>query len=315
MTRRILATWFLALLASTSAGQGQSETVPVPAPVPFPEHLKAFDQVESVLSADLIQVVEFDQGGSSFTVNWRERPPGSSVFSNWRENSFEVSITFRITDVTVREGGNEIYVAGIWDDGRGVIKRFNFVPRAGGILVRGLPTTVEPRGTPMAKHSAEQILNDGTWLEPTQASYGVPTRAQVLGDVVGVPRSIAVDPAGRYLIILTEASSELYLLDLMAAPMVLELLGNATTLPELAQVTNVYIRTLESGGHAVLLHDIFVMIADRPNDPRIALIDSDNNGVFESISSVGEGEPGLEAHGVGHHDTGMIWQTPGVGNW
>lgn len=266
------------------------------------------------MTKDLIQDIEFDQGKRRFTVVLRERAPGSNVFADWHEHSSTVALTFRITDVTVRAGGNEIFACGIRDDGEGVIEQFNFQPRPNGLEAVGMPTVVLPRGTPMLNHSTEQVVNGGTWSAPTSSRYGVPTRVQVLGDTIGVPRSIAVDPSGRYLIIISDTTSDVHLLDLLAVPMTLEVLATPSGFPALADIDNAYILTLLAGGHVVMLHDSFAAELNEL-DPRIAMIDSENDGVFESITYLGEGESSLDANSLGHHETGEIWLEAGVAVW
>lgn len=292
----------------------QSGTIPVPAPVPFPASFTGENVTQSVLAENIILDVTYDEGGRDFTVRWRERPTSTSYQFPWRDTKFKVSLTFRITDVTVRQGGNEIYVGGMRDDGKGVIKRFNFQPRPGGWEVRSVPATAQPIGTPMVNHSCEQALN-GTWSEPPQAAYGVATRSQLLGDTVGVPRSIAVDPFGRYLLILTEATSEIYLLDLLADPHTLQLLVGPSTIGELAQVDEFLCLTVASGGHAFQVFDRDALGDETATDPVIAMIDGDNDGSFEIIALIGEGEDAVDAAGLGHQDTSVIWQTSGVGEW
>ena len=310
MKKLILAVLIVVFADGASAQSGPFPDIPKP--VPFPAELKTPQFVDGVISANMQVVIKWASGEREFTVMWRERSPSAASTTFWTKNETTISTTHRLTDIAYRAGGNEIYASGIRDSGRGVIEKFTFQPRQNGLEVKTVPVVVEPIGTSTVDHSCEVVLNGASWSPPESwQSYGSPVRSQVMGDQVGVVRSFDVDPYGRYMLVLAHETSKLYLVDMTVTPKTLELIGDPAVVPQLAQMENIVMLTMESGGHMALLHRFLasgeLIVEGSGEEDQVVLLDVTNDAQFETVMAVPDGTEGLEAAGLGYYDTADPW--------
>lgn len=304
--RALLAILLFVAASSPLIGQ-QSEDPPAPVPVEFPSELTdisaGYWRGGSGQSTALLQRVGFRPGAYGLAVRWKETDPNTQEI--YEEQVF-ASTSFRITDVATREGGNEIYVAGLRDDGTGLVQRLTFAPRTGGFQIRTISTTIEPIGTAMPNHGCEVVLTGGTFTVPTQPSYGTPTRRLVLGNQIGLVRRLVVDPYGRFLLLLTHEDSKIYRLDLTSSPPDLSLLYSPVEIPELADMVTMVLLSRNEGGHFCVLTDI-PPIPD-PNQTTthfVVLRDDDNDGNFSADSYASR--QAYDAAGYSYGETRVFW--------
>jgi hypothetical protein len=226
----------------------------------------------------------YGEGGSdTFIGEWEERNPDPSL--SWHLSTATERVSFTITSITSREGGNEVYVAGIQSDGTDVIEKWIFSARKGGYHLVSQGAQPQPIGTPMPAYSSFEVLEGGVFLSPPPIHTGATRAALYRGSAMGHIRAMVCDPEGRFLIALTTPAGDLYRVHLVTNPGTVELLVANTQVPALQEAT-----TMQYQHHATEGRKVVLTQAEGSVYPlyykNIVLSDADNDGVFESISAL-----------------------------
>jgi len=249
--------------------------------VPFPEELLTYNAYpfEAVCVAPhLRRAVAYSGGTNGMMVRQGERD--SQPSAAWTKHESVETVSFKVTDVDARLGGDDVFVAGIADDGRTLLERWAYPVRKNGYGIALTSGPVAPIGTVTAEYAAAQELN-GDEYEPATASYLRFAQRSVIyrGTGLGYIRSVLADPEGRFVLFLTYPGQSLYRLRLEpnATP---ELLYSVTTLPHLADVESMQLWRHESLGRIYVLNE--------PRDYETGhsttyLQDADNDGLFETV--------------------------------
>ena len=272
----------LTLFLQTPSGAPAQEPA-APTSVPFPDDL--LDEPRYTYarltgrSTGLSQLVTFDAGDDFLEREWYEQDPSTPDLVH--EFTLEERLPFSLTDVAWREGGNELFVAGMRKDGSAVIELFKGTPRVGGYHLRTVHSGPTPLGHPLSAHVYREELTGGTFIPP-QESPPAPCARRVLfaGSKLGLVRRMVADPNGRYLLLLTYPKDELYQLDLATSAPEPRLLYSPASLPELRGA-----RTLDLMRHKA--EGLLVVVTPAEgrfvkSHVRIVLPDPDNDGVFDA---------------------------------
>lgn len=281
----------------------QQSTFPVGSiggPVDFPEDLLDYSMLYyrgGGSSPNLQQRVGYKPSGHGFKVAWQERDPGGA----WSEEfTIQVSFAYRLTCAAWREGGNDVYVAGLRDNGEAIVQRFQFPVRDGGYYLSSdqAPAGI---GTPLAPYQAQQFLKGTTFRPPDDRSYSNPARSRIMGDEIGVIQAMEVDPYGRFLLLLTFNDSKLYRLDLSSGE--LAFLYDDDDIPRMEDLN---VRGYRFGtGHAYVMgRRQATFSSDHP--PRTVLVDDDNDGVVDSVLTHATKDASIAA-GFGSDALGRFW--------
>lgn len=201
---------------------------------------------------------------------------------DWFVSTVEHSASFKIDRVVTRIS-NELYLSGVARNGDLVIEQWIVTPQTGAVLpVRpaaetgiGVPFSTPPLTT--------QIQGDGAFIPPPQRqdrSVTVKTelyRGSELGEIV----SMAVDPDGRFLLVLTSGSHGLVQFDLHDSTPTgpaYQTICSPSTLPEIQQVKSIYPAAHENGIRMFIMAPRYM---DGVIPKNVVLLDDDNDGVFD----------------------------------
>ena len=181
----------------------------------------------------------------------------------------------------------ELYLAGASANGETIIERWDLPPQRGGYHT-SRTTAPQGVGRPAALSELVGRLVGLVYLPPERREPLVPQRTAVFrGELPGAMRAMAVDPEGRFLLVLTEGGELLQLTDL-TSPSISQRFDD-TTLPGLARTE--IVRPFVDG-EGVRCYQV----RGRPwDEPQAILIlrDLDNDGHLDEIHSLdGDHGPG-----------------------
>lgn len=278
--RAPIALWVVGVLAGLHSAQGVD---PDPnAQHPFPSELLSavFSYRATGLSPNLGQSMYWSPGSSILRMRWSERDPEDP--ERWYETEVEESSSFRMSAVGSREGGNDVLLAGLEDDGSIVVERWTYAPRPGGYYISGSAPSTGGIGVPQPSFVPSEHIDGAAFVAPVSRSHD-PARRRVRlyeGVTIGLPRSIAVDPQGRFVLLLTFPQGDLVRLRLDGGAPAVETVLGAPQLPHLSSARNIEARLLVGTGPVFLLSE-----SDNgwiPPGARSTLLrDADNDGVLD----------------------------------
>lgn len=259
---------------------------PVEPPYAFPDSLgNTSRDVEGCWVETLIQKFHFCVECSVITLS-RQQRASADANSAWTRVTEVYSTRLRLTAVAPREGGDVLFVAGIDERGHDVIERWSWRTPNGQWMVHAPDPTPEPIGTPMPQLAPIlSVRGGGAYVPPSNpADYVAPSITPIHeaalpsghGSPLGHIRSIAADPEGRFLYILSEAPRKLYRLDLVPAAGAPVVLHDTTTLPALAEACRVSVEE-----HVTEGRKLFV---DGGGALRTMFSDANNDGLFEAAA-------------------------------
>ncbi|MEM7311286.1 MAG: hypothetical protein AAF682_31760 [Planctomycetota bacterium] len=229
-----------------SSGAGRS-----PSPYSIPEELSFWNPMsaQNVLAAEGVSNHVSYSSEPFLTLVIQELVPATQ---EWEQSSFTYSTSYNITDVASREGGRELYVAGIelhpdgtWDD---VIERWVF-PEVTGSHVAALDPPTTAAGVPRGHYSASLSIAGGTYVPHAERPRGQPTPTRTVlysGTDYQHIDSLDVDPEGRSLLFHSYGLGHVYSLDLLGASPTVTLELSASENPHLT-----YCRSLGTYDHPV----------------------------------------------------------------
>lgn len=160
--------------------------------------------------------VKYDLGGQ---VVWLWRYEREDELRTFTPFSTAYDISSDITSTAVRIGCDDIFVSGVDDQNNDVITRLQFTPPAGRWQLRPTGGSAPPLaiGNSMPNLVLTASVVGGAFTQPP-LRYSSPRRETVYrGTELRYIRSMAADPEGRFLLILT-SKGELRKLDLLADP-------------------------------------------------------------------------------------------------
>lgn len=235
------------------------------------------------LGADLRQTLELDVLDEDLeprddlvVLHVAERDPATG---DWYTTAETYSASFAITDVEARTAG-DLFVVGQARNGDDIVERWLITPPAGAITVaRSVVTT--PVGTPSSGSSVVSGVVGGGGFVPPAERTGTSTieRFELYrGTALGTPRDIAVDPDGRFVMVLSDTTSELWRIDLLPEPAAPLLTESPTTLPALATAGDFYPLEHATAGRVLLFDPDF---SRGPGAAPTLLFDGENDGLFE----------------------------------
>ena len=241
--------------------------------------------------------ISFKEAGHTITRLLWERANASSP---WEKSETEYTVSYEITAVAYREGGDVLYVAGIQEtDCSDVIERWTFSPLNGSLTLRSAlsPTTsppVGPIGTPSSSLvMVPGVVGTGGYVSPPQRGTPRSPQRRVIYQSTGFGhvRSMAADPEGRFLLVQSHQTSEVYQLNLLGtAPLVPQLIVSPSTIPSLTLLRRIQVYDVAAaGGRAYIL--------SAPHNDQIAadapwaiLKDPGNDGVFDAVQGYSAAE-------------------------
>lgn len=249
------------------------------------EHRHGFDDPMGniVFDSPQFQVgVDLDDGGTTVRYTMSEEPV---VGGTWYTSAAEWGTSYSVDRFAAVVAGDLFLVGHPLDANRNpapsagvVIEKWKILPQPGTPYARRDPA-VEPIGTPAGWGSTRVGIVGGSYLEP-DSRVGLLTLRTVLyrGTGMGDVEAVVADPDGRFLLAVTRSPAELVQID-ASGPL---LLRTHTQLPLLTQVDRLGVWQHVSEGR------FFVgTVGDGTiESQKIVLVDSDNDGVFESISTL-----------------------------
>jgi len=149
-------------------------TTAVPSGCTFPEDLKTakfIPYVATGLSENYRSSIGYNGGDDAIVRKVRERVSATDA---WETSEQEYSLSFRITSVAHREGGDVVYLAGIREsDCMDVIEEWTFPTKTGGRLLQAAVSTtttpaVPPVGTPAPPFTLQPSVRGGTYVPVSQ---------------------------------------------------------------------------------------------------------------------------------------------------
>jgi len=223
---------------------------------------------------------------------WFDAVGHSIVWTRWEREVSGVDPLYKltgdyslngfITALDARQGGDELYVAASSPNGSVRVDRWYFPPRMGGWHHLG-PSNVPPLGTPAGPYVGVTSIVGGTFIAPSTQRHVTPVRTTVYTDEStnsGI-RALAVDPEGRFLVLLDHATSDVRQIVLGSGPPYTQsTILTAAEVPELASMDRMYIAEHTSFGRVLGLHERHAKIGD--HSMYALLFDVNNDGVFES---------------------------------
>lgn len=237
---------------------------------------------------------EEDSDNDVLLVKDRELDPATGEFVT-TENAYSAS--FEITDVRSRRA-DEFYLAGVARNGDDVIEKWEVVPVPGGYVALRPPATTAIGITAVSSTTSVTIVG-GQFVRPQDRTTAPSVfRTEVYrGQGFGGVSAMAVDPEGRFLLILASQDKSLYRLSLLdnSPPSVLYTAGDD---PHFVAVDSIGPLQHETQGRMYLFESF-----DGPvfQARRSLMSDSDNDGIPEGITSYTLGE--YEAAGY----IGDVW--------
>lgn len=268
-----------------------------PAQSTFPSELIEFRMMAfkpTGLSVNLRQSVGYLSGNRALTRRVGERRPTGP--ESWMMNERVESVSFRITSVASREGGNELYVAGVDDEGVPLIEKWSCGVRPGGYGIQSTSGAPQPIGTPMGPYTCQEVLNGPLWA--AEGKLPKMQRRQVYkGTAAGIFRRLVADPEGRYLLALSYPSGSIHRFDLSSTPVAPVLLFSTHHLPELSTMKTMTLQHHGQEGRKCVLTQVAGSLHPA-NEKYIVLSDVDNDGNYE----VQQALTGPEWDGEGYDD-------------
>ncbi|MHC5012586.1 MAG: hypothetical protein ACYTG6_16840 [Planctomycetota bacterium] len=234
------------------------------------------------------QWMSFSGGGSVVRIARHERADASS---GWESQESSYSTDLQLTDVGF-SGSSQLYVAGVRRTSTGcedVIERWTLEVAPGSYqLVCTTPT--QPRGVPLSlpisSRLSEGIVGGGAYVPIDQRRFHQPivTKEVLYAGDVGVISAIEMDPDGRFLLVQSHASGDVFSLDVAApgSPLVLEF--SATQHPQLAKTQDLVAYDHMTKGRLYEAREGNKHSGLVPSGVQYTFLrDADNDGAFETI--------------------------------
>jgi len=242
------------------------------------------DEYPLFVSTELSQGVWYQPSGTVVTVNTTEYDPANGAFV---DSSVQYATSYKVNFVTARIP-NELYVFGTKRNGDDVIEKWD-LEEIPGAWVASRPPSALPIGTPDPSFPVFSLtLSGGSFIDPgSRIASPVGAREEIyLGSALGGVLYAAVDPDGRFLLVLDAAAQRLVQvpIDGSSAPSVL---FDSTSIPEIVEMGCIAPR------HEASLGRMYIMTTSRRDDSlgpesaydaRIVFFDYDNDGNLDDFT-------------------------------
>jgi len=210
MLKQIRSVILLAALSTSSFGQS--------APPQVPEFV--FDRAEigfGELLIDTPQFVQFSGVPGSIQKIYRRRKERSNSTATWFMEEREYSVPYWITAFCARNGGDDIFIAGVKANGDSILEHWRFNQPAYRYTV-DYQGTASPIGIPLGVYApVVRTVGGGQWKWTKKAfniggrssgSPGMnPTKTTLFEGPLGPITAIAADPEGRFLLLFDYGTS------------------------------------------------------------------------------------------------------------
>lgn len=305
-----LASTVLATLLAVSSVS--ATPLPQGLPLAFPEEIAEQGTVRTTVKSPLfMQTYWVDAGTSSLL---RVRSERVAATDRWTTRRQELSVSFAITAFAWRNGGDEIFLAGLRRDGTTTVERWRFDEREGAREVR-YQSAPPPVGVPQAAYTpAVSIRGNVEFRSDQPNSVPVdPTRLVLWDSTVGPITAMAADPEGRYLVIWNYSTQTLQrallVEDPTATPISFTAIYSAATSPLLDKVGSIEIRDFGTEGRKLLLRRHTKQTWKAATERFHVIADANNDGVMDSIQSFSVSE--IESSPYGTWETWKeFWKVP-----
>lgn len=226
------------------------------------------------------QSVTFRPGATTIVIDRDEKAdardarPAYSAMTEYDAGIF-------VSAVAWRNGGDQLFVAGVTPDGDHVIDRWDFVVREGQWILR--PAATAPTiGAPASRFRLEQSVAGGgaPRVPPPGTPHVAPERTRVAQGMEFGVQSMSADPEGRFLLLLTDPDERVLCLD-PSSPEAPSVVRISRTLDHLRELKDIRIKHYEPLGRVAVLTELGDFGSGRGKDVTM-LIDGDNDGTFES---------------------------------
>ncbi len=223
--------------------------------------------------------VSWAPGSSTITWQLTEKDPAAN--GEWHRLEIVESMPFTVTALGAREGGREVYIAGVKRDGKVVIEKWLYGARPKGWALAA-PAPAAPMGQPMPEFVPVESLNGTGWSAPkstvpnpaVRSTYWSSSNSEVIS-------ALNVDPEGRYAIGVTYPSGNVLQFDLTTPNSIPQLIFSAADDDYLQGVTVIDMWHHSTEGRMVILTKrVGGWTFD---DNRAVIRDSNNDGAFEAL--------------------------------
>lgn len=216
----------------------------------------------------------------------RLRQERADTSAQWKAESDEYTTSYFLTAWCAREGGDEIYLAGLKPTGGVIVERWTFSVPARRWVVR-YPGPTPPIGNPAPAFTPQvTVLGNGTWKWTKALPYPPnPQRTVVLEDEGGAVTAMDVDPEGRQLVVYDHALKALSRIRLDQSPAQRQVLFEAAAFPHLSQVATLEFADFPGEGRKLHVTKQLGQTFASAEEVYSIATDADNDGNFESLHS------------------------------
>jgi hypothetical protein len=277
----------LLVFSLVSYGVDSQGPTPTPGMQKFPDVIFDPLQIKVAYSGDvLLQNYMFGLGGKQVSRSKCERSDPSDP---WTRLQASEGTSYFITGLSTREGGEQVFVAGLKDDATCVIERWTYSTRRQGWIASVPVPPGVGLGDPLPPTAVSvSVFGGGSWTSvPASMGPGQPASRSVIYTTSDGPLfGLSVDPEGRYLVTYDMGLKKLLQLDLTQDPVVAITLGQPSTQPSLDQVGVVDLMDFAGEGRKCLVRREYSADFQSAREIYTLFSDTDNDGVFESWSSL-----------------------------
>jgi hypothetical protein len=270
------------MIASAHAVDGQD---PTPGSQKFPDAIFDLYRVEVGYEGSVYsQSYTYGVGAKGLT---RQKCERATDADPWTCLEAEESTSYYITSLDGREGGDQLFIAGLNDDGSCVIERWDYPGRKHGWHVSvsvppgaGIGTSLPPVAPALA------VSGGGDWQPPSSSAQSLPSasRTVIYTTQLGPIHGMDVDPQGRYLLFYDMSLETLFRLDLTQEPPAPTAIAQASSHSQLDQVGALDLMDFPGEGRKCLIRRELTSNFRRSQEVYTLLGDANNDGIFEDVT-------------------------------
>lgn len=292
-------TLFSSILASYCVGRAGAQAPTLPPQ--FPTELRSYDpqELHAFLFTDVYRHSAQQYGGRDWVrvIRHQMQTATSSPITVRKE----VTIAGQITEITARDGGNEIYVAAMKANGEALVERWIFTP-SNGAYVYGTGQPIPPVGVaqpPYHSAASVHVQGGGSFSATSAATIREPRRTTIYeSSLNGLVEDLVVEPEGRFLLMMMHQTHKILRVDLTDPSFPTQTVFEPAQYPMLVPAEDLTLWFHATEGRMYVLREV----SPFTSSPEILLIrDSNNDAILESPQALthdqfiaaGYEEPGL----------------------
>ncbi len=263
-----------------SAAQLPGATPVAKRPDSFPNAIDSPDTVQPGMLSDVL-LQDYNTPIGTKTIIWN-RAERADANATWERVSHVITVDYWITAVTSRNGGDDLFVAGMNTLGESIIERWT-VPRRKNSHYSEYPSSPPPLGQSKPSY-CPTISTEGGVFEPGLETSLVtaPVQDLVSRSQGGPWTQLAVDPEGRFLLAYDWNGKEIVRFDLTAGlPLPKTTIFSSSSTPSIAAVGHMDLR--EYDGTRTLLIDSQLPGTYRSLATWTVIQDNENDGTFDEV--------------------------------